>query len=51
MEQKVQGMEDSAAARTKLDREADLDAQLADLGRDKEVDAELEEMKRQLGQG
>ena len=51
MEQKVQGMEDSAAARAKLDRETDLDAQLTDLGRDKEVDAELEEMKRQLGQG
>jgi phage shock protein A len=45
------GMEDSATARAKLNREADLDTQLADLGRDKKVDAKLEEMKRQLGQG
>lgn len=44
-------MEDSATARAKLNREADLDTQLADLGRDKKVDAKLEEMKRQLGQG
>ena len=51
MERKVQGMEDQATARRQLGQEADLDAQIADLGRDKEVDDELAEMKRQLGQG
>ena len=51
MERKVQGLEDAATARHQLDDDADLDGQIADLGRDREVDDELAEMKRQLGQG
>ena len=51
MERKVQGLEDAATARRQLNDEADLDGQIADLGRDREVDDELAEMKRQLGQG
>jgi phage shock protein A len=50
MENKVQGMEDQGAARAQLDKTGDLDAQLADLGRDKEIDDELAAMKQQLGQ-
>jgi phage shock protein A len=50
MDKKVTGMEDTATAREQLNREQDLDGQLADLGRDKEVDDELAEMKKQLGQ-
>jgi phage shock protein A len=50
MENKVQGMEDQGTARAQLSKEGDLDAQLADLGRDKEIDDELAAMKQQLGQ-
>ena len=50
MENKVQGMEDQGAARAQLSKDGDLDAQLADLGRDKEIDDELAAMKQQLGQ-
>ncbi len=50
MENKVQGMEDRGAARSQLSKDGDLDAQLADLGRDKEIDDELAAMKKHLGQ-
>ncbi len=50
MENKVQGMEDQGTARAQLSKDGDLDAQLADLGRDKEIDDELAAMKQQLGQ-
>jgi phage shock protein A len=50
MENKVQGMEDQGTARAQLSKDGDLDAQLADLGRDKEIDDELTAMKKQLGQ-
>jgi phage shock protein A len=50
MENKVQGMEDQGTARAQLDKDGDLDTQLADLGRDKEIDDELAAMKQQLGQ-
>jgi phage shock protein A len=50
MENKVQGMEDQGTARAQLSKDGDLDAQLADLGRNKEIDDELAAMKQQLGQ-
>ena len=49
MEEKVEGMEDQAAARAQLRKDNDLDSQLEALGRDREVEDELEEMKRRLG--
>ncbi|MBB6097954.1 phage shock protein A [Deinobacterium chartae] len=49
MERRVAGLEDEAKAMGQLRKEADLDAQLSDLGRDREIDDELERMKRDLG--
>lgn len=49
MEEKVEGMEDQAAARAQLRNDNDLDSQLEALGRDREVEDELEEMKRRVG--
>lgn len=49
MEEKVQAMEDQAAARAALRQDGDLDGQLEALGRDREVEDELEAMKRQFG--
>ena len=49
MEQKVQGMEDHSAARQQLRKDADIDSQLADLGRDREIEDELAAMKAKIG--
>ncbi|MFC6617677.1 PspA/IM30 family protein [Deinococcus radiophilus] len=51
MERRVQGMEDQNQAMTELRTENDIDAQLANLGRDRELDEAMEALKRKVGQG
>lgn len=48
MERKVADQEDRARAMGQLRQEGDLDAQLANLGRDKAIDDELEALKRKV---
>lgn len=51
MEQKVIGMEDRNHAMSQLRREGDLDAQLADLGRDRELDDAFAALKARVQGG
>jgi phage shock protein A len=51
MEQKVQGMEDQASARGQLRKDADIDSQLEDLGRDREIEDELAALKAKVSGG
>jgi phage shock protein A len=48
MERKVAGMEDHNTASAQLREEGDLDAQLANLGRDKSLDDEFEALKKRV---
>ncbi|ADY26347.1 phage shock protein A, PspA [Deinococcus proteolyticus MRP] len=48
MERRVQGMEDTNQAMTELRTENDIDAQLANLGRDRELDDAMEALKRKV---
>ncbi len=52
MEKRVQGMEDRNVAMQELREEGDIDAQLANLGRDRDIDDALSALKRKVaGEG